>query len=192
MFTKKRLRLRYATEPEGGEGGAPAPVVTPTAPVVTPAAPPVPVPTPPVTPASAKTFSEDYVKELREEATARRVAAANATKAAEEAAKERDAVKSELLTLKTAGVLKDAISAAGASAIAAAAIRGDNVLKDLDPASDDYPAKVKAAVEKYVTDHPELKAVPGTTRSAVPLAGGSGEGSHRPTSIRDALNRASS
>jgi hypothetical protein len=193
MFPKMvSRRLRFI---EGGEGGGGTP---PTPPVPTPPAPPAlpapaPAPTPSASaapPAAGQTFSSDYVTELRQEAAARRVEARAAAELAATNATERDAARTELTTIKNRGILTAAITAAGGNTIALAAIRGDDILAELDPAADDYATKVNAAVAKYVTDHPELKAALGTTRSSVPLHGGTGEGAGRPKSIQEALERA--
>ncbi|MFD2792577.1 hypothetical protein ACFS27_03350 [Promicromonospora vindobonensis] len=181
-------RLRFMSEPAGGEpapgapagGEPPAPAPAPT--------PPAPVPAPTPAPKPGQAFSSEYVTELREEAKANRLRAEKAEADAKAAAAERDTFKTDLQTTRTTQVLGDAIKAAGGNSVAELAIKGAGVLADVDLAD---KAAVEAAVKAFIDEHQELKAAPSAVRSSVQHTGGSGEGAQRPTSIAEALSRAS-
>jgi hypothetical protein len=170
----------------GGDGGQTPPAV-PAAPAEQPPA-PKPAPPAPRPGESAQTFSREYVSELRTEAKTNREARQQAEQALQTLQAERDAAQAELATLRSEGALTAAITAAGGNSVAALAIKGADVLKGVDLASTDA---VNAAVKTFIDEHPELKAGPSAVRSSVPGAGGTGEQGARPTSIREALERAS-
>ncbi|GAB2457595.1 hypothetical protein [Xylanimonas ulmi] len=165
-----------------GDNGAAA-GSTPPAPPAPPAA---PVPTPPK--ASTGTFSQEYVSELREESKAARIKAQEAETQVATLTKRAEDAEKALADLQTAGNLDKAIAAASGNGIALLAVKGAGVLNGVDLTDQ---AKVDAAVKAFIDEHPELKAAPTATRSTVPSPGGPGEGGQRPTSIRDALARAS-
>ncbi|GAA2037385.1 hypothetical protein GCM10009740_31490 [Terrabacter terrae] len=58
---------------------------------------------------------------------------------------------------------------------------------DLDPAADDFPSKVDEAIKSAVTDNPKLKAARVAGASGADRAGGSGEGTAKPTTLEDAI-----
>lgn len=188
-------RLRFFAEPAGGDTGAAAAEATqagatptPGTSSATPAAPAAPTPTPVPAPAAGQSFSPEYVAELRSEAAEHRVKARDAATANETLTAENATLKAQLVELQTATILDAAITKAGGATITKAALKGDGILAGLDPAAADYATKVDEAVTKYLTDHPELKAAPGATRSSIPTAGGTGEGTTKPTTLSGAIN----
>ena len=76
------------------------------------------------------------------------------------------------LTIKNA--LADALTDAKAKPIARAAVLGDGILQDLDPASADFQATVNARVAEYITKNPELRASQVAAVGGADIAGGSG------------------
>ena len=177
-------RLRFI-EAGGDPQGTPAPVPAPPAP--TPA-PPAPAPAAPEPPKPQNgTFSQEYVTELREEAKAHRLKADTAETTNATLTSDLEKARQELAELKQSGALDKAIKAADGNSIAAMAIKGASALDGIDLGDE---AAVNKAVKEFIDAHPELKAAPQATRSGVTHAGGSGEGSARPTSIAEALTRA--
>lgn len=91
--------IRFFNDTEGAGGaGTPAPETPPTPPAPTPPTPPAPTPQAPAqqpAPVQYKGNPDDYVRELREEAKAHRVAADEARTAAEKAAEEAKAAQAE-------------------------------------------------------------------------------------------------
>jgi hypothetical protein len=191
-------RLRFMTADTGaagtpgaapagidGEQGGQTPPAVPAAPAEQP---PAPKPGPPAAkPNEQQAFSREYVSELRSEAKSNREARQAAEQQLQTLQAERDQYQTELQTMRSEGALTTAISEAGGNSIAAMAIKGADVLKDVDLGNKDA---VNAAVKAFIDEHPELKAAPTAARSGVPAAGGSGEQGQRPTSIREALERA--
>lgn len=63
-------------------------------------------------------------------------------------------------------------------------------VKDLDPTADDFATKVDDAIKAAIQANPKFKLAPAAGRSGAEINGGSGEGTTRPKSIREALNKA--
>lgn len=59
---------------------------------------------------------------------------------------------------------------------------------DLDPTAEDFPTQVDAAIKAALDANPKLKAAPVAMRSSIPHAGGTGEGTKKPTSIEAAAS----
>ncbi|MGN6200014.1 MAG: hypothetical protein ACTHJM_10275 [Marmoricola sp.] len=74
------------------------------------------------------------------------------------------------LTVKSA--LSDALRDTGAKPLARAAILGEGILNDLDPASDTFAADVASKVSAYVAANPELKASQAAAVGGADLTGG--------------------
>lgn len=75
--------------------------------------------------------------------------------------------------LQVRSALSDALASSGAKPLARAAILGDGLLNDLDPASADFASTVASRVAEYVNKNPELKAVQAASKSGVDIPGGS-------------------
>lgn len=169
---------------------------------VTPAAPEAPAPAvPPAAEPAAeapKTYDENYVKGLRDEAAANRVKARDAETAAEarinkilEAAgiktaeepldpakltEQLSAKDQALRALTVERALDRAARKNGADEDLLAAVlahKGD--LGKLDPNAEDFATQLDALVKSTVESNPKLKAVRATGASGIELNGGTGE-----------------
>lgn len=97
-----------------------------------------------------------------------------------EAARTIQAKDSTIRDLQIRSALSDALAEAKAKPLARAAILGDGLLADLDPAAADFAATVSARVADYVGRNPELSATPrGPATSTTNLPGGNGTGNAR-------------
>ena len=149
-------------------------------------------------PAEPKTYDENYVKTLRDEAAANRVKARDAETAAEtrinkileaagiktaeeplDAAKltaDLSAKDQALRALTVERALDKAARKNGADEDLLAAVlahKGD--LGKLDPTSEDFATQLDALVKSTVESNPKLKAVRATGASGIELSGGTGE-----------------
>lgn len=171
------------TPPAGGEtppAEPPAtPPATPPAPPAPPATPPAAPPTPPAPPAAPKTFDEDYVKTLREEAASHRVRATQAEKATEAAVAEATRPLQVQLAVTLA-----AITAGANAADLLDSSKFSAAIKDIDPTDS---AAVSAAITSFVTENPRFKAVQAAGASGGDFTGGTGEHRKAPTTLEDAV-----
>jgi len=149
-------------------------------------------------PAEPKTYDENYVKTLRDEAAANRVKARDAETAAEtrinkilEAAgiktaeepldpakltADLSAKDQAIRALTVERALDKAARKNGADEDLLAAVlahKGD--LGKLDPTSEDFATQLDALVKSTVESNPKLKAVRATGASGIELSGGTGE-----------------
>ncbi len=152
-------------EPPAAPPAPPAPPVTPPAP---PAAPPAP-------PAAPKTFDEDYVKGLREEAASHRIRATQAEKATETAVTEATRPLQVQLAVTLA-----AITAGANAADLLDSSRFQTAIKDLDPTDS---AAVATAITSFVNENPRFKQVQAAGKSGADFTGGTGEPSKASTSL---------
>lgn len=169
------MGLRFWEGEEGGGGGNP-PTPTPPAPTPMPTPPaPAPQPTPTPSPAPAgKTYSEDYVKEVREEAKQRREAAKAAEQRAEAAERERDALRAQVAeaTRRDAVRTLAAKPEVGGNADMLLDSRAfETATKDLDWSD---AGKVQAAITEFVKAHPAYAAAPQRPGSSGPARPGGG------------------
>jgi hypothetical protein len=148
--------------------------------------------------AEPKTYDENYVKTLRDEAAANRVKARDAETAAEarinkilEAAgiktaeepldpakltADLSAKDQAIRALKVERALDKAARKAGADEdLLDAVLTRKGALAELDPSSDDFAQQLDALVRAEVDANPKLKAVRATGASGIELSGGTGE-----------------
>lgn len=169
------------------------PVVTP--PVTTP-----PVETPPAEPefpdwARDPASAQRMVKEARDQAAAERVKARDAAKAEArkellkelhltddtnetpdpaELARTLAAKDTTIRDLTIKNALSDALADAKAKPLARAAVLGEGILSDLDPASSDFQTNVNQRVAEYISKNPELRASQVAAVGGADLSGGAG------------------
>lgn len=111
--------------------------------------------------------------------------ASDPVKVAEAAKAERDALASEVKTLKIGQALTRAAKAKGADADALADSRSFMAtVEQLDPSDAKFAAALEAAVDKAVKDNPKLKAP--AARSGNEFNGG-GDPVNRPKTLEDAV-----
>lgn len=192
-------------------GTAPAPDPAPTTGTPEPAGSTPPTGTPEPTPKpdevkpaepAAKTYTEDYVKRLRDEAAGHRTKGSEAAKerdefkatldafrkaldpnaapetdplkVAEQAVRERDADRAELQTLRTERIAEKAARKAGADVDALLDSRGFTAaLSKLDATSTTFEADITELVEASVKASPRLKVT--ATRTVTDSTGGTSQ-----------------
>lgn len=169
------MGLRYWDGENGGGGGTNPPATPPPAPpqnTPTPTPPPAPTPTPqPAATDQPRSYGEDYVRELRQEAKDRREALQAAEQARQAAERERDELRAWRADAQRRDVVRDI---AGKPEVGADATRlldskaFDQATKDMDW---NDATKVQAAVTQFLEAHPSYKA-------AAPGPGSSGPTHH--------------
>lgn len=89
-------------------------------------------------------------------------------------ARDLQAKDATIRDLQIKGALSDALNSAGAKPLARAAILGEGLLNNLDPAAPDFASQVSSLVAEYVTKNPELKVAQAASTSGLDIPGGSG------------------
>lgn len=111
-----------------------------------------------------------------------------AQEAATTAARERDTATGEVRSLRAEVIVWRNAAALGVNAAVLTDSRSfERVVAELDPAADDFEAKVKKAAQDAAKNNPALQAQGARGKGGAEFNGGTGEGAKRANSLEEAI-----